>query len=297
VSDHVRLYLEYLERERGYSVHTLQAYENDLTQFNLFLDGQGISSVQNIKKRTVRSFLGSLLENGSTKRTVARKAACLRSFFKFLQRRDIIRENPTLTLVNPKMEKRLPTYIDEATMQSALEFTDDNPQGIRDGAIMELLYSTGIRRGELVSLKMNDLDFARKTLKVYGKGKKQRIVPVGSKAIEAVHRYVKSRQSTELIGGKRERQPLFKTTNGKALYPVAVNRIVRKYLDRVSEVEKKSPHVIRHSFATHLLNRGADLLAVKEFLGHESLSTTQIYTHVSTDRMKKVYRRSHPKAE
>ncbi|HLF19896.1 MAG TPA: tyrosine recombinase XerC [Bacteroidota bacterium] len=297
MSDHIRSYLEYLESERGYSAHTLQAYENDLTQFSHFLDDLGISSVQSVKKGTVRSFLGSLLETGSAKKTVARKAACLRSFFKFLQRRDVIRENPTLTLISPKGEKRLPTYIDEKTMQSALEFTDDSPEGIRDGAIMELLYSTGIRLGELIGLRLNDLDFARKTLKVYGKGNKQRIVPVGGKAIEAVRRYLKSKPSTEVIGGKQATQPLFKTASGKALYPVAVSRIVRKRLDRVSEVEKKSPHVIRHSFATHLLNRGADLLAVKEFLGHESLSTTQIYTHVSTDRMKKVYRRSHPKAE
>ncbi len=295
--NHLRSYLEYLEEERGYSRHTVLAYQNDLTQFLQFLEKRKLTSLEKVRKETLRLYLGSCLEQGFTKKSIARKVASLRSFYKFLHRRNILRTNPALTLVSPKVERHLPTYLDERTMMRAVESPElTQEDGQRDAAILELFYSTGIRLSELVGLNVDDVDFAQNTLKVHGKGNKERIIPIGRKASEALHRY-QSATEKESSPSPDKHRPLFVSRRGDRIYPVAVGRIVRRYLDRVSEVEKKSPHVIRHSFATHLLNRGADLAAVKELLGHESLSTTQIYTHVSTERMKKVYRQSHPKAE
>lgn len=289
-------FLMYLETERGYSPHTVSAYQNDLTQFLQFLEQEKIFSLDQVNKSTLRSFLGNSLQEGYSKKTVARKVASLRSFFRFLHRRNVIHSNPTLTLLSPKVERRLPTVLDEATMKRVVESPDPTVEhSKRDAAILELFYSTGIRLSELIGIKISDIDFARKTLKVQGKGKKQRILPLGSKAIEALERYLHEERVVRRLESRAA--PLFVTDRGEPMYPVAVYRIVRKYLDRVSEAEKKSPHVLRHSFATHLLNRGADLAAVRELLGHESLSTTQIYTHVSTERMKKAYRQAHPKAE
>lgn len=256
-----------------------------------------IRNLNKVNSKTLRSFLGSLLDEGLTKKSIARKVASLRSFFKFLYRRQVLSINPTLTLISPKIERRLPTALDEKTMKRAVESPQaTDKDGLRDAAIMELFYSSGIRLSELVQLKPGDLDFAKKTIKVHGKGNKHRIIPVGGKAREALLRYLTSAPVVDSRETGSESFPLFRTLKNKPLYPMAVRRIVSKYLSRVSEVEKKSPHVLRHSFATHLLNRGADLLAVKELLGHESLSTTQIYTHVSTERIKQVYRQAHPKA-
>lgn len=295
--NYLRSYLEYLEAERGYSSHTVLAYQNDLTQFLKFLERKKIASLDKVKKGTLRLYLGSCLEQGFTKKSIARKVASLRSFYKFLHRRKVLLTNPTLTLLSPRVERHLPTYLDETTMMRAVEAPESTDKdGLRDSAILELFYSTGIRLSELVGLNINDVDFERKTLKVHGKGNKERIIPIGRKASDALRRYLTATEK-ERSSASDKRRPLFLSRRGERIYPVAVGRIVKKYLDRVSEVEKKSPHVIRHSFATHLLNRGADLAAVKELLGHESLSTTQIYTHVSTERMKKVYRQSHPKAE
>lgn len=292
--NHVRSFLEYLDAERGYSSHTISAYQNDLTQFVEFLKGQRILSFDRVTKNTLRLFLVHSLQAGLSKKSIARRVASIRSLFKFLHRRRIIHTNPTLTLLSPKVERRLPVFLDERTMKHAVEAPDPTqPTGKRNAAILELLYSTGIRLSELIGLRISDVDFGRKTLKVQGKGNKQRIVPLGSAALQALQKYLDERKGLDVL---KNDEPLFVTTKGTKLYPVAVNRIVRKYLEQVTEVEKKSPHVIRHSFATHLLNRGADLAAVRELLGHESLSTTQIYTHVSTERVKKVYRQAHPKA-
>jgi tyrosine recombinase XerC len=296
VHSHLRSYFDYLTAERGYSAHTIAAYRNDLKQFVEFLQQQGIESFDSVTKNILRLFLAHSLEEGLGKKSIARRVASIRSLFKFLHRQRVVRTNPALTLLSPRVERRLPTFLDEQTMQNVVEAPDVSlPEGKRDAAILELLYSTGIRRSELIGLRISDVDFTRKTLKVQGKGSKQRIVPVGSTALRALRAYLDVERKKYPPADPQA--PLFVTSRGERLYPVAVHRIVNKYLARVSEVEKKSPHVIRHSFATHLLNRGADLTAVRELLGHESLSTTQIYTHVSTERMKKVYRQAHPKAE
>lgn len=286
----IRAYLEYLDGERNYSHHTVRAYEQDLQQCSRYLESIGISSFADVRKEALRSFVSMLVQSGMGRKSIARKAACLRSFFRFMRRRAFLRINPALGLVTPKLEKHLPIYLDERSAERLLERPDPaTDNGKRDSAILELFYGTGIRLSELIGLNIRDADLADGTLRVRGKGRKERMVPVGKNAAAALKRYLEGREA-----GLSE--PLFTLPSGKRCYPQWVSRMVTKYISEVSELEKRSPHVLRHSFATHLLNNGADLRAVKELLGHESLSTTQLYTHVSTERLKKVYRQSHPKA-
>jgi integrase/recombinase XerC len=222
----------------------------------------------------------------------------MRSFFKYLRRQKIIEGNPALVLITPKIGKRLPSFLDEESVQQLITSPGTStPQGKRDTAILELFYSTGIRLSELIGLNVGDLMQNENLIKVRGKGRKERIVPVGRKAMDAVIGYLDGEK--EFSAGtnrKKDDRPLFILKEGRRMYPQAVGRLVKKYIGMVSEIEKKSPHILRHSFATHMLNHGADMRAVKELLGHESLSTTQVYTHVSTARMKKVYEEAHPKA-
>jgi integrase/recombinase XerC len=294
----VRKYLEYLEVERRYSPNTIRSYEADLHQFVTYLSSHHFHSFEEVSKNVLRAFLSSLLDAGISRKSVARKIACLRSFYRYAKRHHISAKNPTLTLVSPKLEKRLPSFLDEASITKLFDGLDTSTQaGRQQAAILELFYSTGMRLGELVNLDCGDLDFAQGIVKVTGKGSKQRIIPVGRSALRAVKSYLPDRQ--RLLAQRAlasDESALFITAKGVRIYPEAVSRLVKKAISRVSELEKKSPHVIRHTFATHLLNRGADLRAVKELLGHESLSTTQVYTHVSTEQLKKVYRQSHPKA-
>ena len=294
----VRSYLEYLEQERNYSPHTIQNYEIDLMQFLEFLQGEHIGSLRSVDRNTLRSFLGTQLDEGFSRRSLARKIASLRSFFKYLNRKKIVDSNPAMTLVTPKGEKRLPQVLDESSIQRLFDVPDTSTvEGKRDKAILELFYSCGIRLNELVSLNVKDVNFINSSIKVSGKGRKERIVPVGRKALEAIRTYLQGRNKVgNQFHGAMKNIPLFTLPNQKRIYGAAVTRLVKRCIGEVSEIEKKSPHVLRHTFATHLLNRGADLGAVKELLGHESLSTTQVYTHISTERLRKVYQQSHPKA-
>jgi tyrosine recombinase XerC len=294
----VRNFLEYLEIERNYSANTIRSYEADLHQFITYLDSNRIHSLDDVRKPLLRSYLSSLLDSGLTKKSVARKIACLRSFFRYARRHKITTTNPTLTLVSPKLDKRLPSYLDESATKRLFDSVDTmTPEGRRSAAILELFYSTGMRLSELINLDVDDIDFAQGVVKVTGKGSKQRILPVGRRALQAVQEYLQDRRRVFLKQNKAGGESaLFVTSKGSRFYPQAVIRMVKSMIGKVSEIEKRSPHVIRHSFATHLLNRGADLRAVKELLGHESLSTTQVYTHVSTEQLKKIYRQSHPKA-
>lgn len=294
----VRQFLRYLELERNYSAHTLASYRHDLLQFSQFLAARGPADRPDLKSVThivVRDFLGELVEQRYSKRSIARKLACLKSFFNYLKRHHRIESNPTTIIVAPRFDKRLPQFLDERSVTQLMEQPDRaTPEGARDAAIMEILYSTGIRLGELLALRQHDIDFTNRTMKVTGKGRKQRIVPFGSHAESAMHEYLARRQ--DLVRRGADPGSLFLTVRGLAMSPKAVNVIMNRYIARVSEIEKRSPHVLRHTFATHLLNHGADLQAVKELLGHESLSTTQIYTHVSVDRLIAIYAQSHPKA-
>jgi integrase/recombinase XerC len=296
--DAVRNYLEYLETERNYSAHTVISYENDLIALVNFLMREGTLSFAEVHKESLRAFIGSLLDNNLSRRSIARKIASIRSFFKYLRRQKIIEGNPALVLITPKISKKLPVFLDEKSVENLLSSPDSNSVvGKRDTAILELFYSTGIRLSELISININDLKEEEGLIKIKVKGRKERIVPVGRKAISAIRQYLAARKDLALSGSRKsEVRPMFVTEKSERLYPQAVSRMVRRYIGEISEIEKKSPHVLRHTFATHLLNHGADLRAVKELLGHESLSTTQIYTHVSTERMKKVYENAHPKA-
>jgi tyrosine recombinase XerC len=297
MQSHVDGFLRSLSDERGYSTNTVAAYRVDLGQFLAFLQRQpGDAGFEAVDQRVLRRFLGELLEKGFSKRSVARKIACLKSFFKWLRRKKIVPTDPTLLVGTPRLEKRLPHFLDERSAALVMEQPDrSTPEGARDAAILELFYSTGMRLGELLGLCPGDLNREEQTVKVTGKGNKQRILPIGSRAMEALQIYLERRR--DLLGrGAKDPGTLFVTKRGKSMSPKGVNIIVGRYIDRVSESEKKSPHVLRHTFATHLLDRGADLQAVKELLGHASLSTTQVYTHVSVDRLRKVYSQAHPKA-
>jgi integrase/recombinase XerC len=304
-------FLTYLRKERNYSAHTCAAYEDDLNSFAAFLtELSGEADPAAVDRGTIRMFLGKLLGQGYSRPTVARKLACLKSFFKFLHRTGVVPVNPASLVSTPRLARRIPHYLEEETVGKLMQQPDRGTrEGVRDAAILEVLYSTGIRLGELLGLREADCSLRQGTLKVTGKGRKERIVPVGRPACEAVRAYLAvrgeflRRKGGAGGGGKDGRElprpdpgVLFLSVRGKAMSPKGVNLLMNRYIARVSEIEKKSPHVLRHSCATHLLNRGADLQAVRELLGHESLSTTQVYTHVSVDRLKRIYARAHPRA-
>ena len=299
--EYIKKYLYYLSSERNYSSHTVSAYEGDLNQFYEFLKRHfsGMPfKVANIDQVTIRLFLGDLLEDGRSKSSVARKLVVVRSFLKYLVKLNVIKHNAGLNVVSPRLPKKLPYFLDEASVERMMAIPDCSVmEGLRDRAILELLYSTGIRLAELIQLNLDQVDFINDTIKIFGKGRKHRIVPIGRKAREAIKQYLKERDKQLYVITKEEdRKALFLSARGKRMYPKGVFRIVNKYISTVSEIEKKSPHVLRHTFATHLLNRGADLRAVKELLGHESLSTTQLYTHVTVNRLKRIYNQAHPRA-
>jgi integrase/recombinase XerC len=294
-------FLVYLRSERNYSPHTIAAYEDDLNHFRAFLEriAEGAQvDLRAVDHATIRAFLGDLIDAGYSKRSAARKLACLKSFFKYLQRLGVVKANPGALVGTPKIEKRLPQYLDEDTVARLMAQPDrTTPEGIRDAAVLEIIYSTGMRLGELLGLRGGDIDLQRQTVRVMGKGSKERIIPLGGPACEALRAYLQVRG--QFVGSSRDQAApalLFLTARGKGMSPKGVNLLMNRYIAKVSEIEKKSPHVLRHSCATHLLNRGADLQAVRELLGHESLSTTQVYTHVSIDRLKTIYSRTHPKA-
>jgi integrase/recombinase XerC len=298
---YINNYLDYLAIERNYSPHTIAAYHDDLTQLNEFLTkhfSTNSFSLSAIDQITIRLFLGEMLEQGKSKRSVARKLASVRSFLKYLVKQHLIKYNVAINVVTPKLPKRLPMFLDETSIDRMMALPDCSTiDGLRDSAILELLYGTGIRLSELIQLNIHDIDFINDTIKVLGKGRKHRIIPLGSKAKSAIQGYFKMR-NTKFSGGieMKDSQAAFLSTRGKRIYPKGIYLIVNKYIGAVSELEKKSPHVLRHTFATHMLNRGADLRAVKELLGHESLSTTQLYTHVTVSRLKRIYDQAHPKA-
>ncbi|MDP1677856.1 MAG: tyrosine recombinase XerC [Bacteroidota bacterium] len=293
-------YLSYLENERNYSQHTIISYANDLAQYYSFLKKEFPELIQkhnDTDTGVIRAFLGLMLDSGISKKSVVRKLSTLRSFYKFLVRRKFVRNNPALNIISPKIEKKLPQFIDKDSMEKILMLPDVTTfVGARDSAILELFYGSGIRRAELLGLTLSDIDERNQTIKVTGKGNKQRIIPFTKNAKQSIHRYITFRKSISGNNDSYHGTVFFLDEKGMRLTPSKVNTLVKKYLSGNTEIQKKSPHVLRHSFATHLLDNGADILAVKELLGHESLSTTQIYTHVTVERLKKIYQQAHPKA-
>ncbi len=286
-------FLIYLRIEKNYSPHTLTSYTNDLKAFYAFISPAGIEAVD---KNHLRSFLAALTEKGDSKRTMSRRMATLRTFFRFLVREGYVPKNPIAAMKNPKLEKRLPMVLEENEVARLLEAPEKDVSGLRDRALLETLYSTGLRVSELVGLNLDKIDFIGGVCRVMGKGGKERICPIGDRALQAIRRYLETRNAN----GEKNQKALFlnhsRNQPGSRLTDRSVCRTVDKYVDLTCRREKISPHTLRHSFATHLLNRGADLKSVQELLGHENLSTTQIYTHVSTQRLKEAYEKAHPRA-
>jgi integrase/recombinase XerC len=273
------------------SEHTLRAYRIDLEQFEQFIRDAGLSDPTEATRMTVRGFLSHLRGRDTSKRTMARKLSSLRSFYNFLSRRFGI-ANPVVLVRTPKQPRPLPRFLDEAQIRDLLEAPDPKKRvGLRDRAIMELLYSAGLRVGELAGLNVGNVDLIGETVIVRGKGRKERLCPVGRTAIRSVRAYLETRGANGHGNG-----PLFVNRQGGRLTARSIDRMIKKHARAAGIAFNVSPHMLRHSFATHLLDHGADLRAVQEMLGHENLSTTQIYTHVSADTLRRVYDRTHPRA-
>jgi integrase/recombinase XerC len=296
---HTDSFLKYLQYEKRYSPNTVISYKNDLTQFHSFIiENDNESSINNVSSKQIRLWLSNLINSGITARSVNRKITCLRSYYNYLIRRNIIAENPMERVTSPKMPKNLPAFVSKDNMDDVFEkisFSNDF-KGVREKLIIELFYATGMRLSELTEIKHNDFDWPNMAVKVTGKRNKQRIIPL-IPSIKTTYNEYKNLQELYLNENNiKYSEYVFITDKGKKLYSKFVYRIVNSYLGMVSTVMKKSPHVLRHSFATHMLNEGADLNAIKEILGHANLSATQVYTHNTIEKLKKVYKQAHPKA-
>jgi integrase/recombinase XerC len=269
-------------------------YEVDLRQFCEFLENENISRWQDVTSKVIRRWMVSLLNDGITPVTIHRKISALKSFFRYLMREQILESNPVNGVIIPKKPKRLPVFVKENEMDLLLDtvpFSNDF-EGIRDKFIITLLYGTGMRLSEMVNLKLSDIDLGQKVIKVLGKRNKERIIPFFKELEKEITKYLSARNQTFPDAGNI----LILTSKGKPVYPKLIYRVVNKYLALVSTINKKSPHVIRHSFATALLNHGADLNAIKELLGHANLSATEIYTHNSFEKLNNIYKQAHPRA-
>lgn len=285
-------FLDFLKSEKNASPHTVKNYQVDLREFALFLKQKAVSDVSYLD---IRSFLADLKDKGFSKSTISRKLACIRSFFKFLARENVLPANPASGIATPKREKRLPSFLNSDEIMKLLDAPSQATwEEKRDKAILETLYSSGLRVSELVGLNHEDLDLHAGLVRVRGKGKKERIVPVGRYALEAIQNYLEKRSPRERDDGVK--RALYINRLGSRLSDRSIRRMILKYTRRIALNKEVSPHTLRHSFATHLLDRGADLRSVQELLGHENLSTTQIYTHVTTKRLKEAYDKSHPRA-
>lgn len=300
----VSSFLTYLQHEKRYSLHTVQAYQKDLKQFEAFVQNEFELDLVAVQPVHVRSFIVSLLDHRMAESTVKAKLSTLRSFYKHLLREKAISTSPMAQVKAPKVPKRLPVFIEEAKMDLLLdgyetedgkkvEFFEEGFSGQRDKLVVELLFGTGMRLAELLGLKESDINFYEGAIKVLGKRNKQRIIPLHG----ALAKQTKSYIDLKLLQNfDNKSEALIVTDSGTDAYPKMIYRIVTRYLTNISTQDKKSPHVLRHSFASSLLNKGADLNAIKELLGHASLAATQVYTHNSIERLKSIYKQAHPKA-
>jgi len=284
-----------LEHQKRYAAPTLTAYSSDLHQFFQYLDKiYGSISLKELKAFHVRSWVVELSQE-HTPKTISRKLSALKTFFKYLLKRDLIIHNPMLKITTPKVSSRVPVVVKKTELAKLFEqisFNDDFI-GQRDRLVLETFYATGMRRAELIGLKISDIDFKNSQMRVLGKGNKERMLPFSQKLADLIHYYISLKDKAF---PENTNQFLFLTNKGEPMYPKMVYNLVKRYLGMVTTVEKKSPHVLRHSFATHLSDNGADLNAIKELLGHANLSATQIYTHSSVEKLKKIYQQAHPKA-
>jgi integrase/recombinase XerC len=289
-------FLDYLRFQKRYSNNTTIAYENDLSAFATYLRiNYEITDVAAVKTTYIRSWLAEIKEDEMTSRSINRKISSLRSFFKYLLKQEAVLVNPATTITSPKVPKKLPQFVEEKdtdTLLNEIEF-EPNFKGQTEKLILQILYNTGIRKAELINLKEHNIDKANRQIKVLGKGNKERIIPLSQDLIHTIFDYIDEKRK---LYGRLEHGLLCVNHTGKALDPKAVYNIVKKHLIRVTTIDKKSPHILRHTFATQLMNKGADLNAVKELLGHSSLAATQVYTHNTIEKLKDVYKKAHPKA-
>lgn len=289
-------FLKYLEYEKRYSKHTLTSYNNDLRQFQAHLSNAGTdSTLGDANHYQVRSWVIELVEDGLQPKSINRKIASIRSFYKYLLRQGKIKKDPTTKVKVLKASKKLPQFVSENDILSLLDKSefDKGFSGLRDRLVLELLYGTGIRLAELISLKSSNVNIINSTLKVLGKRNKERVIPFSKSLGELIGEYSTERKK---LFQQNENDALILTDSGKSVYPMFVYRLVKKYLNLFTTIDKRSPHVLRHTFATHLLNKGAELNAVKDLLGHTSLTATQVYTHNSLEKLKSVFDQAHPKA-
>ncbi|MEA4916591.1 tyrosine recombinase XerC [Proteiniphilum sp.] len=290
-------FIQYLRVEKNYSSHTEISYLDDLTQFEAFIIGElGTFDPVRIHSNHIRIWMSELMGQGLKARSVNRKLSAVKSFFRYLKKKEMIVQNPTEAVTGPKVAKKLPSFVNDPEMGKVLddpfEYSDDF-RGHRDRFLIELLYLTGMRRAELIALKDNDIDFGACTLRVTGKRNKQRIIPFSDTTKEKLTAYIAARDA-EI----ENKSPfLFVKEDGEPLYPKLVYNVIHNHLNSIPTLAKKSPHVLRHSFATEMLNNGAEINAVKELLGHSSLASTEVYTHVTFEELKKAYQYAHPRAK
>ncbi len=289
--NNLKKFAVYLEYERNVSSNTIIAYNADIREFNKFIEKSGIS-LRKVNHLNIREYLAFLLEKGYGKSTVARKLASLRSFYKYLMKEKVVGKNPLIYVSTPKQEEKIPSFLELEEIIELLKMPDRRTlMGLRDAAILEVLYGSGIRVSELVNLDIRNVDIIGGGVKVIGKGKKERLVPIGEKALSCIEEYLDRRRETQ-----GEKYALFLNNKADRITARGISRLLSKYVKIMSIRKHVTPHTLRHTFATHLLNAGCDLRAIQEMLGHVNLSTTQIYTHLSTQRLKKVYNKSHPHA-
>ncbi len=292
----VSYFLQHIKYEKRLSPHTVTAYEGDLKQFSAFLLFQyEFKEPEKADFQMIRSWIVAMVDEKIENRSINRKIATLRTFYNFILRHKAIVTNPMLKIRALKTDKTIPKYVEEKPMENLLDdlqFSDDF-SGFRDKLVIELLYGTGMRLAELIGLKITDLNLYNNTLMVLGKRNKQRLIPVNKSLVEAIKKYLMLRTD---ITDDTTNTYLILTDSGTQAYPMFIQRLVKKYLSLVTSLDQRSPHVLRHTFATHLLNRGADLNAIKDLLGHTSLAATQVYTHNSIEKLKKVFKQAHPKA-
>ncbi|HML94234.1 MAG TPA: site-specific tyrosine recombinase XerD [Thermodesulfobacteriota bacterium] len=288
-------FLSYLVVEKGLSENTLESYGRDLKKFLLFINSRGITSAREIKYGDILDFMTRSREEGLNATTIVRSMVSVKQFFKYLLSEKVLSEDPTAHIKTPKMKKAIPGVISLDDVESILGAPDEStPEGLRDAAMLEMLYATGIRVSELIGLKLNDVNFELGFVVVYGKGSKERVVPIGDKAREKLLLYLRDSRTALLKG--RESKALFVTRRGAGMTRQGFWKIIKAQALKAGVTKKISPHTLRHSFATHLLERGADLRTIQVMLGHSDISTTQIYTHVESERLKEIHKKYHPRS-